>query len=149
MAYASKQHTSFFSPKLYALEVSPVRAMQVLLLCWSDCVDNLVDFIGPWSGWLPGPVLCRSCQVLAGRARSLGGRLQNPVGPVTNAGLLAGITGSWSLAPDHRNPRAGFGSLVGYRDIPDTVGYRVQGILKLGLACYWAWPGPSWPQDRV
>ena len=51
-----------------------MRAMQVLLLCWSDCGDNLRDFIGPWSAWLPGPALCRSCQVLAGRARSQGCR---------------------------------------------------------------------------
>lgn len=28
----------------------------------------------PWSAWLPGPALCRSCQVLAGRARSQGCR---------------------------------------------------------------------------
>ena len=70
-------------------------------------------------------------------------QMQNPVNPVTSAGLLAGRMGSWSLDAEHRNPRAGFGSLVGYRDIPDAVRYRVQGILKLGLACCWAWPGPS------
>lgn len=70
-------------------------------------------------------------------------QMQNSVDPVTNAGLLAGRTGSWRLDAEHRNPTAGFGSLVGYGDIPDTVGSRVQGILKLGLACYWAWPGPS------
>lgn len=33
-------------------------------------MGTLVDVAGPWSGWLPGPALCRECWLIVDGARS-------------------------------------------------------------------------------
>ena len=55
----SQQCTFLSTPEHYALEVSPMRAPWVFLLWWAHYVGGLVGLVGPWSGWLLGPALCR------------------------------------------------------------------------------------------
>lgn len=53
-------------------------------------------------------------------------------GPEVRASL-SGREVSWSLVAGPRDPRTGV-RLLG-EGVPDTVGYKVQGVLKFLLAC--------------
>ena len=102
------------------------------------------------SSWLVGPgQQAADCRIPGGSRASAG----SPVGGVTvqkslgllpahrwvnpglgvSASLLVGRARSWGLVAGPRGPRAGVGSLVGGAS-SDTVGYRVQGVLKFVLA---------------
>lgn len=68
---------------------------------------GLLDLVGCYSGWMPGPALCGCCRLLFSRtgheatgiriirgSRASSGQLLVKPGPGVNAGLLAGKTGS-------------------------------------------------------
>ena len=60
------------------------------------------------------------------------------LGPGVSAGLLTSRARSWSLVAGPRHPRADItwlGVRQGRGADPDTVRYRVWGVLKLLLAC--------------
>lgn len=58
------------SSDLYALETSFIMPLWVLLWLWADYMGGLGGLFGPWSIWLPSPVLCGGFQLLGGGTRS-------------------------------------------------------------------------------
>lgn len=109
--------------------------------------------------WFLGPALCGGYWPLVGEAGSEVGRITvysrtlsrasagSLVGRIRvqkiprllppteiSTRLLAGRAGSWNPGAGIRGSRAGVRALV-RKSVPDTPGYRVQGVWKLALVC--------------
>ena len=78
-------------------------------------MGSLIGLVVPWSGWLPGPAVCRGCWLPVGWAGWQGGWLQSSGSPRASAGSLVGRVNSWGLAAGPGGPRgsrSGVGLLV-------------------------------------